>query len=310
MHHSLPCAGLFWLATISACAAPPVALGPTDAGSVDAGSVDAGHIDARTATTDAQAACPSPEPIDLHRIDWAGHPSSIYVPTVHEGREGLLHFDTAAWATMVLLSGDGGWVADAGQARLGCRERSVAGYAGTVASLPDVDGLPVLGSAGADLLIEIPALLDVAARGWVRAPDADALAAIADAVSPPHEQVQGVFLVRASFDGRPVRLLLDTGAGHSLWLGEPGRPGDIEHVTTDYFGNELRVHEGTVVLELGGEARTLPILRAPDFPLLDQLVEQLGGDIQGLLGLSAIAALHVDAEHDVLRVVLAGETEP
>jgi hypothetical protein len=260
------------------------------------------------ASTDAaigDGACGSRESLPLHRIDWAGSPTSIYVEATYEGRDGVLHVDTASASTLVLGAGDAGWVTDAGTVTMGCRAYSVAGFFGKFQALPDVDGLPVLGSAGADRFLEVPALLDVTGRRWIRGPTAEDLGPVAAGVDPPFEIVQGTLLVRASFDGRPVRVLVDTGAGHLLWLGEPGKLGDLETMFYDYLGNQVRAYEGHVMLDLGGETRRLPVLRVPSFPGLEALRDSLGGDLHGLLGLSAIDAMQVDAERGVLRIVLA-----
>ena len=163
----------------------------------------------------------------------------------------------------------------------------------------------MLGSAGVDLLRGGPSLLDVRGKAWTRRPDAADLTAVDGAVSPPHVWDRGVIVVTAGLDGKPVRLVLDTGAGHSVWIGQQPRPGDVEVVTQDYLGRDLHLFQGTASLELGGVTRSLPVLRAPSFPGVEEDFAQR--DIQGLLGLSAFDALFVDEPSGTLAIALRRE---
>lgn len=245
-------------------------------------------------------------PLRVERYD--GWPTSMYVEVTSAGQRGVLHVDTASPYTVLVSEDDEGFVFDAATIEIGCQQRRVATYRGPFGALPDVDGLPVLGSAGVDLFTEAPTLLNVVDGVLITNPNDDEQAAVRDAVEVQHEWAQDVVALRASFDGVQQRLILDTGSGHSVWLGEDRRDGDIEHVTEDYLGRPLTVYEGTVELGLGGQTFTLPILRAPTFPILEDWRERLGGDLGGLLGLSAIDALLIDKQAGTLRIVAGGST--
>ncbi len=90
-------------------------------------------------------------------------------------------------------------------------------------------------------------------------------------------------------DSRSLRLMIDTGAQDTLWLGEEGEPGDQVVTTTDATGAEIDLYYGDVDLEMAGEdAVTVPCFRAPSFPYFEQTVAALGGNLHGLLGLSSL----------------------
>jgi hypothetical protein len=255
---------------------------------------------------DAGALCSGGrEPMPLMVVEYDGVPSSSYIPTQHQGRDGVLHFDTAVFKTLLTSDGDAGFVTDVARIPIGCSSWSADGYFGPNGKLPDVNGLPVIGSAGVDLLGAQPSLFDLRGRRWIRYPNTDDRASMKGAAVPRHEWNEGVVVIIAGFDGTPVRLVIDTGAGDSLWLGQAPRPGDLEIVTQDYLGRELRVYQSTVELEVGGIKRTLPILRAPSFPGVAE--DFARRNIQGLLGLSSIEALFVDKSKGVLEIALAGK---
>lgn len=75
--------------------------------------------------------------------------------------------------------------------------------------------------------------------------------------------------------------------------------------TTDATGTEVELHlgEGSVRLASGLDVR-VPLFRAPSFPYFEETVRALGGDIHGLLGLSALGARRIvfDAEASVVRL--------
>ncbi len=246
-------------------------------------------------------------PLRVERYD--GWPTSMYLEVTSGGQRGVLHVDTASPYTVLVSEGDDGFVFDAATIEIGCQQRRVATYSGAFGALPDVDGLPVLGSAGIDLFSEAPTLLNVVDGLLITNPNDNEQAAVRDAVEVQHEWAQDVVVLQASFDGAPKRLILDTGSAHSVWLGEARRDGDIEHVTEDYLGRPLTVYEGTVELGLGGHTFTLPILRAPTFPILEDWRERLGGDLDGLLGLSAIDALLIDKHAGTLRIAADSSTQ-
>ncbi len=274
---------------------PPVDAGP------DGRTVDASDPTAETdAGYDGGGACgDGEETLELVAAEESGIPVALYVPAEVDTRPALLHLDSASWATFVLLEGELRWVEGAATLRLGCEERLVPGMGG-LGTMLDVAGLPVMGVAGADLLAATPTHLDVQARKLTRRPPIRP--ALDGGVAVTHELVAGVFLVEAEFDDVPVNLILDTGSVHSLWLGVDPEPGDVEIVTEDSLGDPLHVWLGSVALQLGTDTRTVPVLRAPTFRVLEEFAAWLGREVQGLVGLSSIASLFVDPASGTLEI--------
>ena len=107
-------------------------------------------------------------------------------------------------------------------------------------------------------------------------------------VGAAYDNVEGMIIAPVLLDATPVRLMLDTGAFHTLWLGQQGEPGDQEIETGDAKGNELFFFLGEVDLEMAArDVVSVPVLRAPSFPYFEQTVASLGGNIHGLLGLTS-----------------------
>lgn len=96
-------------------------------------------------------------------------------------------------------------------------------------------------------------------------------------------------LARVPVNGTVRRLMVDTGAEHTLLVPAAIAPGDLRVETTDAVGNVLRLGLGRAVV---GE-REVVALKAPSFPYFQRTVEMLGGNIHGLLGLSALGSKRV-----------------
>ena len=154
--------------------------------------------------------------------------------------------------------------------------------------------------AGFDLFLGAPTLLDVEA-GLLSWPGGHGGADLGIALD--HEIVGGVALVSARFDGVDVRLVLDTGAAHSLWVGVRPSPGDVPITVEDALGQSVTVYQGSVQLALADSLGAVTLLRAPTFPIVEELQRRLGGRVDGLLGLSAFRALYVDRGAGELRVL-------
>jgi hypothetical protein len=212
----------------------------------------------------------------------------LYVPVEVDGAPGLFFIDTGSALTFLNLGPDGpAFVEDAATLTIGCETLSIPARGG-LQLLPDAFGQPVLGYLGADYFIESTSLLDVPGERVVRpinqpiAAEASLWPAIA------YDDVQGHIIAPVLLDATPVRLMLDTGAFHTLWLGQEGEPGDQEIETADAEGNPLFFFLGEVDLEMAGrDVVSVPVLRAPSFPYFEQTVASLGGNIHGLLGLTS-----------------------
>jgi hypothetical protein len=232
-----------------------------------------------------------------------GVATRLHVPIEHEGTDAALFFDTGSALSFFALGVDGPrYVPHAGDVALGCDTVPMAGRA--FDSFGMTGALELVGILGADYLLGGVSEIDTAGAKLVRR---------AGALPPEqrawplqsYEDIQGHIITGVTLDGRAVRLMFDTGAPHILWLGEEGQPGDQTVTTTDAVGNVLTLYLGEVALEMVGEpAETVPVLRAPSFPYFEQTVKALGGNIHGLLGLSALRGrnLVVDPDGATLRL--------
>lgn len=286
-------------------ALPALLLALAACGSDPAGdAADAGlPVDAAPAPRDAALDAPAdagPEPdaaadagftpcaIELLVEHEAPYPSRLWAPVEHEGRSAALFLDTGSALTFLYLGADGpAFVERAGSIDTGCETVEVAGRA--FASDGDVEGLPVVGILGADYLLGGTSALDLAGETLARWPRGATVPGTEGFAAAPFDDVQGHIIAPVVVEGEPVRLMVDTGSPHLLWLGQQGEPGDEEVQTTDAEGNLLTFYLGTALLEMGGEEPVeVPVLRAPSFPYFEETVRALGGDIHGLLGLSAL----------------------
>ena len=183
---------------------------------------------------------------------------------------------------------------DLGMLDAGCGALGFAGRA-LVGGHPGPDGATVSGLLGMDFLLRAGVVLDI--ERLVVAHH-EAPPAWPDAVRVPFDDVQSHALVPLALDGESVRLLFDTGGGHTLWVGQDGQPGDAVEQVQDAQGTIFSIYVGSGLLELGAIRREIPVARAPEFPYFQDTVDALGGDIHGLLGVTAFPgeALRFDQE--------------
>ena len=230
-----------------------------------------------------------PVPIWVDTVD--GVPSRIHVPVVVEGKRGVLLFDTGSETTFITTaSGTMDPLPDGGTLSIGSCSRQATGRPFVAESSR---GFPGLGFLGTEELFAAPrSSIDLTNGTFTRIFD----------LSPPTdgwlvtsmEIIRGSMLVRMRLDDIPVRLLVDTGSADILWLHRFAQPGDVETQTTDAEGTVIRLFAGTVAAEItAGIVELLPVVRAPSFPYFEQRVRDLGGDVHGLLGMSALGGRHV-----------------
>ena len=229
----------------------------------------------------------------------------LYVPVEVDGRPGLFFIDTGSGLTFLNLGPDErGFEKDAAMLTIGCETLSIPARGG-LESLGEAFGQPVLGFLGVDYLIESTSLLDMPGQRVVRPAPAQSVAEAEAWSVLPYENVEGMVIAPVVLDATPVRLMLDTGAFHTLWLGQQGEPGDQEVQTADAEGNPLSFFLGEVDLEMAArDVVTVPVLRAPSFPYFEQTVANLGGNIHGLLGLTSFRerALLFDGDANEVRL--------
>ena len=239
--------------------------------------------------------------IELIVSSQGGVPDRFHAHVRFQGQDAALLFDTGSALTFLFIDDpDPVWEPDYGTIELGCDTVPVPGRGG-LADHGEVDGLPVIGILGVDYVAAGTSLIDHDADQIVRHPSGTVLPETAGWSELPFDDVEGHMIAPVELDGEPLRLMFDTGAPHILWLGEQGQPGDQEVQTSDAKGNILTLYYGDVLLEMAGEPeKTVPVLRAPSFPYFEMTVASLGGNIHGLLGLSAL---------DGRRFVIDGATD-
>lgn len=230
----------------------------------------------------------------------SGVPSRLHVPVQYQDMPALLLLDTGSGLTFLREPlGGPDPVRDAGVFQFGCLAVPVIGRA--VAPKDPVDGVPVVGTLGTDMLLRGPSELDFTRAQVLLHAAGEPFADAAGWPQTPITVISGAVLVRVELDGTPVRLIVDTGSAHTLWIGQAGRAGDTEVETTDAYGNPLRLYLGTTDLSLGGTHVTVPVLRAPSFPSF----RPPASDVVGLLGLSSLGrGVVFDTDARVARVDL------
>jgi hypothetical protein len=233
-----------------------------------------------------------------------GVASRLHVPVDRQGEAVALLFDTGSALSFFFLGQRGPtYVEHSGDVGLGC---DIVPMAGRNFDLDEpVNGLSVVGILGADYLLGGVSQIDTATATLTRRIPAELPAEQAEWPAQSFDDVQGHIIVPVKLDGEPVRLMFDTGSPEILWLGEEAQPGDVPVTTTDAKGNELTLYLGQVMLEIAGEPPVMvPVMRAPSFPYFEQTVAQLGGNIHGLLGLSALRgrSLVVDPNESELHL--------
>lgn len=235
---------------------------------------------------DAEATCDPSAPITVYVDEAEGMPSRLHVPASVDGKKGVMLFDTGSTHTFISVpQGSKDPVPNAGTLTVGnCSELLM----GRPYAAEESRGLPGLGYFGVDQIVAAPrAVLDLSAGSLTRFFEGTGPATEGWSTTKL-EVVAGSLLVRMKLSGKDVRLLVDTGAPHILWLGQEMQPGDIEERTTDAVGNELSLFRGTVDAEFTpGTTETIPVLRVPSFPYLESRRKEFGGELDGLLGLSA-----------------------
>lgn len=105
-------------------------------------------------------------------------------------------------------------------------------------------------------------------------------------------------------DGKAVKLLVDTGAHNILLMSKSARAGEHTFKGMDGTGAEVTLFGADGEVSLAGEKpRRLPVDRAETFPTLEKVIEGVGNDVVGLLGLSALGDKRIILSRDALVIV-------
>jgi hypothetical protein len=245
--------------------------------------------------------CGEPTPLLVHH-DGAGRVDRVHAQVTARGVLGSFLVDTGSLTSFATHSGDerGG----SARAIIACTETSLPIIArlrpGTTP-----DGLPQTGVLGSDLVKHGEVLdLDLASAtlGWY----APAPPPPAGAVVLPVEYRNG-WLVASGIrvDGRDVRLVVDTGATSVILVDKTPRANEVREDTVDGTSSPVTLfHADGQVGFAGGPERRIPVDRTDAFATLEGLIASLGGDVDGLLGMTALGSERVILGRDSLVVLL------
>jgi hypothetical protein len=282
-----------------ACSEPLAPFGPStsDAAIEDASLEDATPPDA---APDASLDAGARWEIELEVLR-DQNPVRLYVPVVYEAQEGWFILDTGSQVTFVPLGPDDpDYVPSYATIELGGRMVSIAGR--RLELVEEHQGIPILGILGNDVMLASPWELDLPGGRLVEVQDTTPYD---DWTRLAFENVYDFMFARATVDGVEVRMGVDTGATHLLWLGMDGEPGDVPQPTQDALGNPVTLYLGTASLLMGGEPeRIIPVWRTLSFPAIEMSNMQIGGQIDGIIGLSTLGdrRLLLNGPQDELRL--------
>jgi hypothetical protein len=287
-----------------------VAGGACDAGPAGSSSGRAAAVDGAVDGSE-EAGCARdtlPLLIKLESDAPGAAPYKVYVPATTDGQSVAFLLDTGSPYSFLHESLDGGAsagdgpVADAGSAVVGCDSLSLWGV--PVAPDPPFDGRLVTGTLGDEHLLARPVHLDFGSREVVWHDPGVAFAAAASWPSARFDRPGGVVRVHdVAFDGVPVQMFVDTGTADSLWLGQQGQPGDMEVDGEDATGAKFKMYLGTATVTIGSYQEKVPVYRVPSFPYLQQAVDALHGQLNGIFGLSAFPrGIVFDTDANVVRI--------
>lgn len=270
---------------------------------IDGGNDASSQEDARESDAGRVRACHE-DPIPVRAKASAGVLNRLFVEVSRDEGPAAFLLDTGSSTTFLTVpKGSRDPTRNAGEVTIGTCKKQLDGR--PYATDEKIDGLQTIGTLGVDALLQGTSELDLESRRIVRYFDGEVPSEISSWPTVPIDIVQGLVLAHVSVDNHPLRLMVDTGSPHVLWLGQQGKPGDKEQKTSDAVGNILTLYLGQAQLELvTGAAETVPVLRAPSFPYLEETVRILGGNVDGLLGLSALGPRRIvfDARAGVLRI--------
>lgn len=278
----------------------------TDAGSGDDASHDWNAIGVDGGCTDGTM----PLIVGTQSTSIGTAPQRLFVPTLYQSDPAVFLLDTGSVQTFLheplqdggTNSDQEGFVPNAGTVVLACQALTLDGLG--VADSPGVDGKPCVGTLGDDRLLGRPVKLDFEAGQIVWNDPGTCFPEAESWPSASYDRPRGYVRIHdVALDGTPVELLADTGSPDSLWLGQDGQPGDQEIDGEDAEGDVVKMYLGTVHVTIGDFQETVPVYRVPHFPYIERLAHALGGNVDGLFGLSAFRhGIVFDTDARVVRI--------
>jgi hypothetical protein len=248
------------------------------------------------------AVCTEPAPLLVHQ-DGGGHVDRVHATLTARGRRGPFLVDTGSRTSFA--THDGGEPPSANTV-IACRETSLPIIA-RIRPGTTPDGQPQAGVLGADLVMHGALLdLDLAGRTLLWVPPELPPPVVPSSVVLPVELRSG-WLVASGIrlGGRDVKLIVDTGASNVIIVGQEPRPGEVRVETVDGTAAPITLYRGTGELAfLGGPTRQVPVDRTDSFATLEGVMAQLGGDVDGLLGMSALGVDRVVIGRESITIAL------
>jgi len=248
----------------------------------------------------AVPACAAPTPLLVHH-DAAGRVDRLHARLEARGIEGPYLVDTGSLRSFATHSA------------MNEPETATTIISCATTSLPIIarqrpgatpDGERQVGVLGADLVAH-GWVLDLDLRNGTLRWGEPVRAHPAGAVVLPIEWRNGWLVAsRIVLDGRPVKLVVDTGSTNVIWVNATPRAGETREDTVDGTASPIVLWHGEGSLTLGNdEPRRVPVDRTDQFPTLEALVHQLGDDVAGLLGITALGRERVIIGRNELVVV-------
>jgi hypothetical protein len=251
----------------------------------------------------AQPPCEAPAPLHVHH-DEAGRVDRLHVQLSAQGKLGEYLLDTGSLTSFVTRSGDG---TDASATTtISCRPTTLPIIArlrpGTTPA-----GLAQAGVLGSDLVANASTLdLDLVNGQLSWRDAAPAMPLPPRAVVVPIE-VRNGWLVASGVkvDGRDVKLIVDTGSTNVVVVSKTPRLKEAREDTVDGTASSITLFHGDGEIDLGdGVARHVPVDRTDSFATLEGLIQSLGGDIAGLLGLTSLGRERIMIDEHRMMLVL------
>lgn len=246
--------------------------------------------------------CGHPTPLDVHH-DTAGRVDRLHATLTARGIEGKFLVDTGSLQSYATHSGVPE-ESNKAPTVIDCKATTFPIIARPRAATTP-EGEPRRGVLGADLLRH-GAVLDFDLRAGTLRWYEPAPPPPAGAVVLPIEYRKGWLIASGvQVDGREVKLVVDTGATNVILIDKTPRPGEVREDIVDGTTSPVTLYNGEGdVAFAGGAARRVPVSRSDDFPTLQGLISDLGGDVAGLLGITSLGRERIVLGREALYVVL------
>ena len=251
--------------------------------------------------THAAPACVAPAPLVVHHDD-AGRVDRLHVRLTARGVPGNYLVDTGSLTSFVTYSGVE--ASSSASTVIFCQETTLPIIARLRPGATPT-GEPQAGVLGSDLVAH-GAVLDLdlvkGALSWYQ----PAREVPTGAIVLPVENRNGWLIASGiKVDGRDVKLVIDTGASNVILVDRTPRAIEVREDTVDGTASPITLYHGDGEVTFAGDvARHVPVDRTDAFPTLEGLIANLGGDVAGLLGVTALGRERIVISGDALVLIL------